>query len=71
VLDQGLGRFDLHLFGNEVSQDLGFDGGAGSVSDALPHHLQGPFSNPSLCRKLWITTLSRYFETVVIGCASK
>jgi hypothetical protein len=35
--------------GNEVGHDLGFDGGTGSVSDALPHQLQGPFSNPSLC----------------------
>jgi hypothetical protein len=28
---------DLRPFSNEVSQDLGFDGGAGSVSNVVPH----------------------------------
>jgi hypothetical protein len=49
MLDQGRRHLDLRPFGNEVSQDMGFDGGAWSVSDDLPHQLKGSSSNPPFC----------------------
>lgn len=49
MFDRHRERLGLRPLGDEVGEDLGFDGGVGSIGDALPHQLQGPLCDPSFC----------------------
>jgi hypothetical protein len=71
VFDRHHGWLDLCPFGNEVGEDLGLDGGARGIGDTLPHQLQSPFCDSSFCLWALDTSLSRYFETTMMGRASK